>query len=984
MKKIKLLMVLGTLWEITAVMPVESDAAVSTVNVVKNYSSGLESADYTATLDDGTILGFQAYNDYAYFCGAITRKGEVVVPDSINVSDWSKNVAVKYIPNRCDFDKAESVESLVLPATMEGVSYLPSTVKVLHMNNMVSYVNSEQLSNLDKVFVAEEFLDTYLEDKNWRNYVLINAEGTEPLKITVDMTKAGEFAQLLLQQTDNWNKVNELVVVGDLNENDLNVFNRMKQLTKLDLSRAVIEDIPDSFDGATHYGRNRDGFNLLETLILPELNNIGKYAFSQCYSLKDITIPKVGSIGFGAFAQCGATYILLPEMLKDIEDYAFYESKLESITIPSTVMNLGQRCFAYSQLTSISLPESVKKIAYATFTKTGLTAIDLSNIQTVADYAFADCEELAVVRFGEGLKEIENSAFNNCKSLAEIDLPSTLVSVGYAPFGYCSSLKNVTSRSVIPPAHGNSNSIMYECDMTDVKLYVPAMSIDSYRAADGWKSFYTILPTEEKVENAYIYDYITADDASEFSAGCNITLDRKYQYRNGSSRYYYGALDFTGSEILSLHEYRQCHYLGSNSYNEHYTGEGVFTSLIPDGPMRADNVLSTFKVGATNIWYFVSLPYDVKVSDIGYPDGTQFTIRKYSGSNRARKTGDTWLNLTVDSIMHAYEGYILRCNKQDADFAFPSLNNANKNNVFEKESVVMPLGEYLSEFEHNRSWNLIGNPYPCYYDTRYMDFTAPITVWNRYYERYDAYSPIDDSYILHPSQAFFVQRPVGQASITFNREGRQKNATVRDMGEVSVRRNIPGVDTRKIFNVIISDDTMEDRTRFVINNSADSGYELDKDASKFIVEDNRSILVYTIENGVRYAINERPLLDGIVNLGFYAPYDGEYVLSLEALSFDDVVLSDNESDIKVAMTGDYHFSAGAGFNDTRFTLTLNGLAGIGNIIKDEEEIGGNVLDTVYATDGRLVGNYSADEIANLPKGIYIISGKGVKRKIVVK
>lgn len=993
MKRNKILLAIGLLTATLASVPADGCAAASTtVTVTYSDSSGIANANVIATLEDGTILGFCHDWRKAYFCGAISSQKQLSVPDSI--SDGSTTYAVKQIGyEKCDFDEAATVTSLRLPATIDYIRSLPATVKELHLKNYVSSLySSDILSGLDRVLVPEETLSSFYDNTSWRSYVLINAEGTEPLKVTIKMTKAGEFAQLLLQQTDNWYKVNELTVVGEMNTDDLNVFKRMKQLTKLDLSQAVITDIPDQFGGATSYDDRRDGFCLLKELALPELNSIGNYAFSQCYRLMTIAMPKVNTVGNGAFAQLGASRIVLPEGLTSIGTYAFFHSKLERISIPSSMTEVYDHCFYYcSRMTSVSLPASVTKIGYEAFSNSGLTSLALPGVSTIGNYAFADCKQLATVTFSEGLHSLGYYSFQNCTALTEIDLPSTLLSMEAPAFDGCYNIKKVISRAVTPPTHNNYGSILNGCDMTDVKLYVPAMSIDNYRAESGWKTFYTILPTEEKTSYAYIYDNATIDDASQFTTDCDLTLSWRNQNRNGSTQYYCGALDYNGSATLSMHNYNQCHYMGRDGYNNPYSYDAHFTSLVSNGTMRSDNVQTKLYVYDTYTWYFISLPYDVKVSDIAYTDGAQFAIRKYSGENRAAQDGSTWVDLTADDVMNAYEGYILRCNKQGALFTFPAINNTKKNNVFEKESVVMPLAEYLSEFEHNRSWNLIGNPYPCYYDTRRMDFTAPITVWNRYNQRYDAYSPVDDSYILHPAQAFFVQRPVDQASITFDKAGRQKDATVQTIEPKAMSQKAKTTAIRKIYNVTLSDGTNEDHTRFVINGGATRAYEMDKDASKFIASDNKGMLVYTVEDGVRYAINERPMADGIVALGFYAPADGEYTLSLNTLQDNNVILIDNDNNSKTAMTGECHFNAAAGYNDARFTLMFEKATGINTIEEgkaqfrvDNGRVSANAPYEVYTLDGRLVGSYDAADAAVLTKGVYVVKGADVKRKIVVK
>lgn len=303
-------------------MPQELNA--TTVDLVYNNSSGIANAYLTATLNDGTILGFAIkYNNEFFLCGAISQQAELSIPDSVFYS--SGRYAVKRVgyENRCDFDNAKNVTSLTLPATITTINSLPSTVKVLHTKGYISNLNSEKLSNLNKVLVPESTLNSYLNDKKWSNYVLINAEGTNPLSLTVKMTKAGEFAQLLLQQTDKWDRVNELTVIGNLNDNDLNVFKRMRNLTKLDLSRAIITNIPNQFDGAYGSYSERNGFNLLEDLSLPEVNSIGDYAFAKCYRLRNINIPKVNTIGTNSFLGLGASHITLPEGVKLIGSNAF-------------------------------------------------------------------------------------------------------------------------------------------------------------------------------------------------------------------------------------------------------------------------------------------------------------------------------------------------------------------------------------------------------------------------------------------------------------------------------------------------------------------------------------------------------------------------------------------------------------------------------------------------------------------------------------
>ena len=984
-----------------AVIPLECQAAnnSSVLDLSTDNSSGISDSQWIGTLEDGTILGFRYQYGRIHFCGAISHQTKIILPDSVRISsDTYPVVVIGYY--RCDFNDAQNVDTLVIPSTITAVDHLPEPLKVLQTSSYISSVQYEELYKLGKVLVPIDVLISYYDNKQWSNYVLINPEGTEPLKVTINMSKAGEFAQLVSQMVDHWYKVNELTVIGDLNTDDLNEFKKFRQLTKLDLSGANFSDLPDYFGGAG-YSETREAFNLLEDVSLPELNSIGKCALASCCRLKNISIPKVSTIGEGAFVRCGAKHITLPEGTTSIGNSAFQYSSLEDITIPSSLTEISDNCFwECKKLTSIDLPPSVTKIGGSAFNYcSNLKSVSLPGVKTIGENAFAYCEKLSEVTFAEGLTELPSSSFLFCSALTEIDLPASLM-IEFSPFSECNNVKKVISRAVIPPYNyfsydpGYDSSIIPFNDTIDVVLYVPEVSIEAYKAAPNWNKFQTILPLEDKISNAYYYDYATIDNALGFNPDCNISIDWKLLiYSSGfvyRDKYSFGAVDYNGDSTLSMHNYKQTHYLGEGSEIGRDYYKSHFSSLISNGPMRADKVQSILQFYRTDLWYFISFPYDVKISDITHTDGTHFVIRKYSGSNRASHNGDTWVDLSSDSVMHAYEGYIFRCNKQYAEFNFPAINNTNKNNIFIAGDATIPLNEYLSEFAHSRSWNLIGNPYPCFYDTRFMDFTAPITVYDKIYGRYDAYSPLDDSYILPPSQAFFVQRPIDKSSITFDAAGRQKDHNVRELPS-QIRRRLASKIGRKVYNIFLSGSNSEDHTRFVFNSESSLTYELDKDASKFMTDNNSSILLYTIEDGVKYAINERPKDNGTIRVGFFAPIEGEYTLSLKTEQSDNVVLVDNEKNIETSMSADYIFTATAGFNNTRFVLKLGEETGISSVSKELTEISvnngvvsANAPFAVYAMDGRLVGNCDSDHTMVLSAGVYVINSKDVKRKIWVK
>jgi hypothetical protein len=144
-------------------------------------------------------------------------------------------------------------------------------------------------------------------------------------------------------------------------------------------------------------------------------------------------------------------------------------------------------------------------------------------------------------------------------------------------------------------------------------------------------------------------------------------------------------------------------------------------------------------------------------------------------------------------------------------------------------------------------------------------------------------------------------------------------------------------------------------------------YEVSCDASKVMSMANNVPQIWTVEQGVQMAINERPMGDGTVQIGFKVAQGGLYTISAPRNQFKNIVLVDNEMGIETDLSsGSYTFSADAGINNNRFTLHVGGvvITGIGN---NREAI--NNSGSVY--------NLNGQRITTPQKGLYIVNGKKV-------
>lgn len=851
------------------------------------------------------------------------------------------------------------IQKLTIPSTVTYMGnwalYANNSLKTLHMNtNTAPQLGQEvfgSCSNLHIIYVPEGCASNYRNTEVWKNYIIAPGKG---LAIDIDLTTPGELGNEILKLTENISDVNILKIKGKLNDDDIyNIQNRMPNLIEIDLSEVDMKSLPSSM----FYNREA-----IRRIVLPNsLVTIGENAMKYCHMLESIIIPEgVTSIGNSAFYEC---------------------SSLTNVQLPAGLSYLQSGCFEYCKsLESITLPDNLISIWNAAFYGCNkLKNIHLSKqLTTIGGNAFSGCNSLVSIELPNTLQVIEGSAFDYCTSLEKITIPESVTRIESA-FYHCDNLKEFTCLAMLPPSV-NNNSPFSSTNMEGKTLYVPSITINSYKQTRGWDAFTNIKPLDyfpgelhvTKNFTLYLPDNLTEKDKTKVD----------FYNDNGTS----GHLTVNGNSTLSMSSFGITY---NNFYNYgRHDGNPAHASLINEANMRADNVSVTLKV-RKDYWNFISLPFDTKVSDIKcLTDDTQWVIRKYSGEARAKaEKSNTWQDMTADSTLHANEGYILQCNNSDSwdkavVFQFTAQNNGNKNRIFASANQKVAMKEYVAEFAHNRSWNLLGNPYPAYFDTRYLDFTAPITVWNMYNSTYEAYSPVDDSYILTPGEAFFVQRPVDQAEITFDVEGRQHNFTVRTIEPTTRAKAIDLVDAnREVYNLSLSNGETSDRTRIVINPKAEMSYNAAYDAGKMMSERTLTAQLYTIGDDIDYAINERPLGDGIVHIGVRFAENGTYTLALEGDKT--AILTDHQEGKQVELDANgYTFTAKAGECRDRFTISWSngGVTGIDGIYQDTEP--SNM--SVFSLDGKMLkGNSHSNAHSDMPAGTYIMKKGNKANKVNV-
>lgn len=784
------------------------------------------------------------------------------------------------------FGYFKDLKELTLPAGLKKVHpefiYESSLLRMVDFNCAPPVLdNALNLPNNFVYFrVPDSTLTDYLDHQYWGlARVIAKNAGT----IEVTLTEQGDLGWHILLQEEDIRKVSRVIVKsGTLNNEDWGFLRSMRNLISADLSACGNTIMPND--------ALRDS-RCLEVILPKALTRIGDNAFSGS-SICSIVIPEnVSSLGGQCFSECG---------------------NLDDVQILGPVENIPSYCFNNCvALKEVNFPSTLKSINYC---------------------AFSSCRSLSVINFNEGLEIIDYWAFNGCNSLREITLPSSLRSCTNTPFNNCHNLKSITLHSVIAPNAGSACPVS-GVDLDEVTLYVPKISRIEYQLAGGWSSILNVVPTNYMPEDIVVsrdFTFRMEMDSTTVDYNPNFSLvwssDYNGNYSSGNLKVHTaGKLNankfsmYYSPYAKYCYDERQIHNWGSSTQYE-------ATTLIVNGEMRAEST-EIIMMNRNNQWQFVSFPFDVKMSDIvAQNDSTQWVIREYSGANRAEGLMDeTWLNLDSTAVLKAGKGYIMHCFSTHEPVLFsvrPDITSVTRQNIFMSEDIAMPLEKHESEFAHNMSWNLIGNPYPAFFDFNFTDFNAPITVWNSYNQNYVAMVPGDDNFILSPGESFFVQCPVDKDSITFSAEGRQKDLTIRD--EVVQSRNAKAAQ-RSLLNLSIEGEGTADRTRVVINEEAKMDYEMHCDASKFGAMDEKSVLLYTIQGNMHMAINERPLASGRVMMGVSIGETGDYTLTAQVPEGMTVTLEDRATGKRVLLDGGqaYDFHATKGDYNNRFTLHIS-------------------------------------------------------------
>lgn len=785
----------------------------------------------------------------------------------------------------------------------------------------------------------------------------------------IDLAAPGQLGEEAVAQFGTLPKVDIVRLKGSLNAEDWKTIKNMTGLSYLDMTETTVTEIP-----AEAFTNNR-----IKTIKWPaNLKVIGGKAFYDKSLRGHLVLPEtLDSIGPSAFYKNSIDSVSMPHKQIALANAIFSENNnLKTVEFNSCASYMPNSMFySCKRLRSVSGMECVKTIGGSAFsgcdslrtvgnivptmiennafnackklepfdlsqvTSVGESAfkschmfksVHMPNVTSLGECCFYDCAGLTEVSAGDKISQIPSQSFHYCPSLKTVTLGASVSYIGYYAFRN-SSIEKLYVNSPTPPGVYNNDVF----GSTRGTLYVPEYSMVSYKLHDYWSKFTSVDVNPNPVTSLTLKGKLSLTSNARIPDSPNVMMDN-----NGSSFIVNGNKEQTLGRFVA------------------YYDNSASSSIIS----RCNNMSSTASEARylmySGRWYFICPPFDVRMSDITTISGDQVAVRYYDSEARAAGSTSNWKDVAPDATLKAGQGYIFRVSS--AAYVCMPATEGTHNQIFRSQAVTTPLSEYSSDDANARNWNLVGNPYACFYDIYRMDYTAPLTVWNSENSTYNAYSIADDDFALRPMQAFFVQKPDGVEAITFQPEGRQITSTIDHPAGVKAMAGKAA--NRRFIELELSNGITDDHTRLVVNPQAQETFDANNDASKMMSTDITA-QIFSVQGDEAYAIKESPFAAGQAEIGMWFPADGQYVVNITRADVK-VELMDNGAVVPMP----YTFTADEGFCEGRFVL---------RITTDPTAIegveGNDASAPLYDLQGRKVGSTTH-------KGIYVQKGK----KMVVK
>ena len=1009
------------------------------VDSIKNYAFYFYALLNSVTIPNSvTLIGSSAFSG----CSNLTS---IIIPNSVTLIGSSAFSGCSNITEVHISDIAKWCD----------INFSSATSNPLYSQKAYLYVNNNKITNL----VIPEGVDS-IKKFAFYNYALLNS-----ITIPNSVTLIGSSAFLGCSNIKEVH-ISDIVKWCGINFSSTTSNPLYGQKAYLYVNNNKITDlvIPEGVDSIKNYAFY--GYALLNSVTIPNsVTSIGDDAFVHCSSLTSITIPNgVTSIGNGAFSHCTSlTSITLPNSVTSIGGFTFYGcSALTSIIIPNNVTSI--RILTFSKcigLTTIIIPNSVTLIRSGAFSGcSSLTSMTLESTTppTIESSSiFDNVSKTIPVTVPCGSIEAYQSAkyWNEFTNFVESGFPFEVsVSVNDTTMGNAEITNQDCANNeftlTATPSEGyrftqwsdrntenprtiavtQDTIITAEFEKLPLEFYVSVMSNDTIKGMVMFtkgtnnaeceegsvvsfvaitNSGYSFKGWSDGEKDALRTVVVTQDTAivAQFeSLFVNWIPDVNTDEHTFLGKQYYDTISVAPNKNIYVEDGAT---IACNDIVIKADGNGNVPEIKIEGDIIANNGITFEWEIDDSRWYFFTLPFNCKISDIeivtianGPSDGVwnyynpqdgsgDFIIRDYNQKHVAQGQGEKtgWVDCEANKMLHKGRGYIIAL--------FPAGSKAKVQFKSEKQIQLSKFIEHELDFgeEHSwydyaegdnqlyNGWNLIGVPYFETFSQGDLDATY-VSIPNNDGTTYTQHTLAEalTQGLLRPFLSFFIQLAENVAP-TFDPTDRSNAPMLR------AKQNAEGGEI--VVNILKAENKeLCDKTTIINNTSKTNDYEIGYDLQKMIGYAAKP-QIYTIEECGILAFNAQDVMAScIIRLGFYIPADGEYVIGGESWGkLSGAELYDNETGLATVLTIPQTIYFTKGTYNERFEIrvkqqTMTDVDVVDNdynvyiengclIVKNMPQ-NGNVY--VYDSAGKLIHEQTTNSEVNLNlvvEGVYNIT-----------
>ena len=129
------------------------------------------------------------------------------------------------------------------------------------------------------------------------------------------------------------------------------------------------------------------------------------------------------------------------------------------------------------------------------FAESGLTKVTIPNsTTTIGQHAFENCKRMTEFVTGTGLTTVDQYVLAGCSALRRVELGANVSQINANSFNGCSKIKTLRVRRSTPPS--TAGGVFNDLDKWSCTLYVPKGTVDTYKNAYEWKTFFFISDDE--------------------------------------------------------------------------------------------------------------------------------------------------------------------------------------------------------------------------------------------------------------------------------------------------------------------------------------------------------------------------------------------------------------------------------------------------------------------------------------------------------